>query len=186
MKKLFFALVVVSTAFCYSCQSNTVTVEKKNETNNTVQTVDVPKDEKVTAEPEQTKIEAATGAQTSESKAAAEMCACMNASLKDVSPRVQQVFIRAGNSERPLDVLRNEVVAMSDKEQEELMVQLQRFSSDPKLQDCSGTIFRKYGLDPDDKTTQDRILQATKANKDCELVSALVKIGMQQQTGNGN
>jgi hypothetical protein len=146
----------------------------------------VLKDDTVTAEPEPKKIDTVTVAQTAETKATVEMCACMNASLKDVSPRVQQVFIRAGNSERPLDVLRNEVVAMSDKEQEELMVQLQHFSSDSKLQDCSGTIFRKYGLDPDDKATQERILQAAKNNKNCELVSALIKIGMQQQTANGN
>lgn len=178
--------MIAIAAFVYSCNSNNNTVDRKVKTTGTAQTVDMSEAQKVTTESEKKKNETTTATQTAESKAAAEMCACMNASLKDVSPRVQQVFIRAGNSERPLDVLRNEVVAMSDKEQEELMVQLQRFSSDPKLQDCSGTILRKYGLDPDDEATQKRILQATKNNKDCELVSALVKIGMQQQTGNGN
>ena len=186
MKKLFFSLTLVSTTLIYSCNSNDNVVDKKEGQPGTTQTISVPQEEKATAESEPMKKDTGMVKETAETKATSEMCACMNASLKDVSPRVQQVFIRAGDSERPLDVLRNEVVAMSDKEQEELMVQLQRFSSDPKLQDCSVTIFRKYGLDPDDKATQERILQAAKKSKDCKLVSALVKIGMQQQPGNGN
>lgn len=120
---------------------------------------------------------------SAEAKAMAEMCACINSSLKGMSPKVQQIFIRAGNSDRPLQVLQNEIVTISDTEQMELFEQLQRFSSQPQLQKCSDEVRKKYGFDDNDRQAQERFLKAAKANKDCELVYALIKIGMQQQAG---
>ena len=179
-------LMVAVAAISYSCNAGNNETKESEENPAKAATEEATKVEHTDAAPKSENTAANPASGSAETKATADMCACMNASLKDVSPRVQQVFIRAGTSERPLDVLRNEVVAMSDKEQEELMVQLQRFSSDPELQNCSGKLLRKYGLDPDDRATQERILQAAKNNKDCELVQALIKIGMQQQTGTGN
>lgn len=120
-----------------------------------------------------------------EAKATAEMCACINSSLKGMSPKIQKIFIRAGNSDRPLQVLQDEMVTISDQEQMELFEQLQRFSTEPQLQKCSDDIRKKYGLDDQDNKAREKILQAARANKDCELVYALIKIGMQQQASDG-
>jgi hypothetical protein len=182
MKRLFYVLMLLSTAFGYACNSDTNKATLKEELAEKPQINETHHDEKTASVPKAKDTNAKTVVLTAEEKATAEMCDCVNASLKYVSPRVQQVFIRSANSERPLEALRKEVAAISDKEQEELMVQLQRFSSDPQLQDCTGKIFRKYGLDPDNKVTQEKVLQAAKNNKGCELVHALIKIGMQQQT----
>lgn len=185
MKKTLLFLLLAASFFTYSCNSGGNTVTKKEETADTSR---IAAEEKQVEIKEPAKAEKTTVAENAEARATAEMCDCINASLKNMSPKVQQIFIRAGNSERPLQVLQNEIVTISDKEQEELFMQLQRFSTDPKLQNCSEDIRKKYGLNPDDKASQDRILQYAKNNKDCELVYALIKIGMQQQLdpGGGN
>lgn len=183
MKKCFILFLAVSSLLTYSCHSGTDTkAEAKDEKTEVGKT-----GETGTAEPE--KIDSAvveipdnkaTKPVSNEAKATAEMCACINSSLKGMSPKIQQIFIRAGNSDRPLQVLQNEIVTISDQEQMELFEQLQRFSTEPQLQKCSDDIRKKYGLDDNDKAAQERFLQAARANKDCELVYALIKIGMQQ------
>ncbi|MDQ3279324.1 MAG: hypothetical protein M3Q06_13425 [Bacteroidota bacterium] len=180
MKKLFYTLLLIAMTAAYSCNSGNNTAKKEETSQSSQTTVSEKKiGEKVPAEEKTT----ATASNT-EAKATAEMCDCINSSLKSMSPKIQQIFIRAGSSERPLQVLQNEIVTISDKEQEELFTQLQRFSTDPKLQNCSEDIRKKYGLNPEDKAAQDRVLQHAKNIKDCELVYALIKIGMQQQSGN--
>jgi hypothetical protein len=185
MKKLFFTLIVAGAAIGYGCNPGNNKASQKEE-NSVVSDTVATNDEKVDAESQPEKNNADAIVETTEAKAAAEMCSCVNASLKDMSPRVQQTIIRAGNSEKPLQVLQNEVVAFSDKEQDELLIQLQRFSDDPQLQNCSEKIGRKYGLNANDKASQEKLLQATKNSKDCELVHALIKISLQQQTEAGN
>ncbi|MBB1284218.1 hypothetical protein HRH25_07530 [Flavisolibacter sp. BT320] len=188
MKKLFILFITASVLFTYSCTSGTnskaETSEEKTVAGQTIDTnSEMPGKNDTLAHK---KVETKTvKPESTESKATAEMCACINSSLKGMSPKIQQIFIRAGNSDRPLQVLQNEIVTISDREQMELFEQLQRFSSEPQLQKCSDDIRKKYGLDDNDKAAQERFLQAARANKDCELVYALIKIGMQQQTGAG-
>lgn len=188
MKKCFLLFLAVSTLLTYSCNSGTETKAEAKEEKTGVEKTEVT----TNAKPESTDSavvdnsgKKAVKPESSEAKATAEMCACINSSLKGMSPKVQKIFIRAGNSDRPLQVLQNEIVTISDQEQMELFEQLQRFSTEPQLQKCSDDIRKKYGLDDNDKAAQERFLQAARANKDCELVYALIKIGMQQQPGAG-
>jgi hypothetical protein len=188
MKKLFILFLTASVLFTYSCTSGTdskaETSEEKTVADKTVDAnSEIPAiNDTLVQENVETKT---VKPESTEAKATAEMCACINSSLKSMSPKIQQIFIRAGNSDRPLQVLQNEIVTISDQEQMELFEQLQRFSTEPQLQKCSDDIRKKYGLDDNDKAAQERFLQAARANKDCELVYALIKIGMQQQTGAG-
>ncbi|HEV7334229.1 MAG TPA: hypothetical protein VGN63_24565 [Flavisolibacter sp.] len=184
MKNQFFILLTAGSLVMYSCNSGNKTeasnVEEKTELSQAEVPTESEKDKKDTAVSQKTVV-----AESAESKATAEMCACINSSLKGMSPKIQQIFIRAGNSERPLQVLQNEIVTISDQEQMELFEQLQRFSTEPQLQKCSEDIRKKYGLDDNDKAAQERVLREARVNKDCELVYALIKIGMQQQPGAG-
>jgi hypothetical protein len=183
MKKLFIALLISVSALVVSCNSAGNVESKKGDTAAHSNGGEVQKKDTLPVMPSGKIAGGNIAANTTEAKATAEICDCVNSSLKDISPRVQQIFIRAANSERPLQALQNEIVTISDKEQEELFVQLQRFSSDPQLQNCSEEIGKKYGMNPDDKAAQEMVLQAAKNNKDCQLVYALLKIGMQQQPG---
>lgn len=188
MKKCFILFLAVNSLLTYSCSSGTNTNaearEEKAEMGKTdvTKTAETGKNDSVSLETSVTKL---AKPESNESKATAEMCACINSSLKGMSPKIQKIFIRAGNSDRPLQVLQNEIVTISDQEQMELFEQLQRFSTEPQLQKCSDDIRKKYGLADNDKAAQERFLQAARSNKDCELVYALIKIGMQQQPGAG-
>ncbi|RYZ62012.1 MAG: hypothetical protein EOO14_03540 [Chitinophagaceae bacterium] len=181
MKKCFFILLAAGTLLMGCNSDKTPEATKVEETTNVSPTATVPDTAAKTLDTAVAKK--TTKAQSSEAKATAELCDCINSSLKGMSPKVQNIFIRAGNSDRPLQVLQNEIVTISDAEQMELFEQLQRFSSEPQLQKCTDDIRKKYGLDDNDRQAQERFLQSAKANKDCELVYALIKIGMQQQPG---
>lgn len=181
MKKCFVILLAAGT-LVIGCHNEKTTEAAKVEETTRVSPTETRPDSTVKT-PDTTVAKKITKAESSEAKATAELCSCINSSLKGMSPKVQNIFIRAGNSDRPLQVLQNEIVTISDAEQMELFEQLQRFSSEPQLQKCSDDIRKKYGLDDNDRQAQERFLQAAKANKDCELVHALIKIGMQQQPG---
>ena len=182
MKKCYFILLAAGGYFLTGCDNGKAPETAKAEDTTVVLRTEFLPDTSVTTN-DTIVSPGITKNQSSEAKATDEMCACINSSLKGMSPKVQQIFIRAGGSDRPLQVLENEIVTISDVEQMELLQQLQRFSTEPQLQKCSDDIRKKFGLDDKDSKAQERFLKVAKANKDCELVYALIKIGMQQQAG---
>lgn len=164
MKKVFFPLLLTGAAFILSCNANDTKTAEKTTT-------------------ETTKKETTSNTEgNTETKATAELCSCVNTFLADMSPKVRQILIEASKSENPVQVLTSELQKVtSEEEQLRLAREFERFENDQQLQKCSDDIKKKYNLDENNKESQQRVLKAAEENKECEVVYALMKIGMQQQ-----
>lgn len=117
-----------------------------------------------------------------EAQATAELCACVNSFLADMSPKVRQVIINASKSSTPLQTLSNELQQVQGAaEQERLIRELEKFESNSQLQRCSESIKEKYKLDENNEASRDKVLQAAREDKDCEVLYALMTIGLEQE-----
>ena len=127
-------------------------------------------------------IPPAVSAGGQEKKATAELCDCVNASLTGMSPKVRQILIDASKSANPVVVLTTELQKInSEEEQERLATEFQKFESDPAMQRCSEDVTKKYGIDENNKESQQKVLKAAAENKACEVTYALMKIGLQYE-----
>jgi hypothetical protein len=127
-------------------------------------------------------IPPAVSAGGQEKKATAELCDCVNASLTGMSPKVRQILIDASKSANPVVVLTTELQKInSEEEQERLATEFQKFESDPAIQRCSDDVTKKYGIDENNKESQQKVLKAAAENKACEVTYALMKIGLQYE-----
>lgn len=117
-----------------------------------------------------------------ESKATSELCACVNTYLVDMSPQVRQVIVNAGKSSMPLQTLAYQLQQVKGTaEQEQLLRELEKFESNPQLQRCADGIKQKYSLDDTNPNAWEKVLKAAGENKDCEVLYALMKIGLAQE-----
>lgn len=171
MKQLIFSLFIGSAVFAVGCNANeTKTAEKTTKKETTVATT--------ANEPSK--------AQDKETKAIAEVCTCFNTFLGDMSPKVKEIVIAAGNSNNPMTVLTTELQKVKgEAEQEQLVKEFKKLENDQQFKTCSEDIKKKYNLDDKDTASRDRMIKSAEQNKDCEIVYALMKIGMQQQVSGG-
>jgi hypothetical protein len=170
MKKILLPVLVALATVGLGCNAN------ENKTAEQEQTTTAAPDAKNSPAP----------AGDNETKATAELCACVNNYLADMSPKVKQILIDASKSENPVVVLTTELQKIrSEEEQQQLAREFQKFENDQQLQQCSEDVKRKYNLDENDLKSRDRLLTAAEQNKDCEVVYALMKIGQQQGIGAG-
>lgn len=122
------------------------------------------------------------GGPNADEQATAEMCSCFNRALSSMNPNVKSIIVKAGHSSDPITTLQTELQKLAGTEgQQQIAQEFQQFENDPQLQECANQIKKKYNLDDKDKTAQERILKAAEKNQDCEVVYALMKIGLQQE-----
>lgn len=170
MKKVFFSLFLTGTLLIVSCNSNETTTANTSTTtkNDTVET--------------QQQGSETTIVEDTETKAATELCACVNSYVADMSPKVRQILIDASKSANPVVVLTTELQKVkSEEEQQRLGKEFEKFANDQQLQNCSANLKKKYNLDENNKESRDKILKAAEQNKECEVLYALMKIGIQQE-----
>jgi hypothetical protein len=99
-----------------------------------------------------------------------------------MSPKVRQILIDASKSANPVVVLTTELQKInSEEEQERLATEFRKFESDPAMQRCSDDVTKKYGIDENNKESQQKVLKAAAENKACEVTYALMKIGLQYE-----
>jgi hypothetical protein len=132
---------------------------------------------------ETSSIEKATEkAPDNEIKAVDELCSCFNSFMANMSPRVKRILVDAGKSSHPEQVLPAELQKIKGvEEQERLVMEFEQFQNSDQLQQCSANIQQKYNLNEADTASRERILKIAGANKECEVVYALMKIGLSQQ-----
>lgn len=168
MKKFFPQLLIASAVFAFSCNANdskTTTTLTDTAANQTAKPITKP-----------------ATVSDKETQATAELCKCVNDYMGNMSPKVKEILIAAGKSENPVVVLTTELQKIrSEEEQQNLAREFQQFENNTQLQTCSEDVKKKYNLDEKDLQSRDRILKAAEKNKDCELVYALMKIGIQQE-----
>jgi hypothetical protein len=167
MKKVLLTFLVAGVALAYSCNST-----DKNEKS---------KAEKETVAEKDAAIKNASEANVDE-QAAAEMCNCFNRALSSMNPNVKSIIVKAGHSDDPITTLQTDLQKLAGtEEQQQIAQEFQHFENDPQLQQCADQIKKKYNLDDKDKKAQEKILKAAEKNGDCEVVYALMKIGLQQE-----
>lgn len=182
MKKVFSIVLIMGTAFLQSCGSDD---KKVAETTGYQQPTQTVVEQKVNTKEERTdNIAVARHIATAEEKAVAELCNCINNAMGKVNPRVRQIFIKAGNSKEPLMTLQTELQKVTNpEEQQQIADQFMAISADPQMQNCSESTRKKFGIDDNDNAAQNRVMRAAEKNKDCEVVYALMKIGIQTEGG---
>ncbi len=166
MKKIILLMLLAGATLSFSCNSNDTGTKK------------------ITTEKEAVANKKAGKAipPSKEAQATAELCDCVNTFLADMSPKVKQILINASKSDNPVQVLTTELQNVnSAEEQQRLAREFERFENDQQLQKCSDNIKKKYNLDENDKAAQQRVMKAAEENKNCEVLYALMKIGMQQE-----
>lgn len=176
MKKIVLTLIVAGVIATFGCSSNdgsskiqTVTKDSTTEIRSADTTV------------VQTQI-ARTVTSEKESQATAELCTCVNSLLNDMSPQVRKIIVKAAQSSTPMQTLATELQGVKGTaEQERLFREIEKFENDLQLQRCSESIKQKYNLDENDKASTEKILKAASENKDCEVMYALMKIGLEQE-----
>lgn len=166
MKKTFFVPLFAGTLFLFACNDSKTTAENTTST-------------EVNGNRGET--------QNVEAQATEELCNCINGSLNNMDPKVRTIIVKAGESSEPIQVLQSEMLKITDKEQQQKIAnEFRRFESDPQLQTCSEKIKKKFGFNDADQASQGKILEAARQNKNCDVVYALMKIGMQQQASEGD
>jgi hypothetical protein len=174
MKKVFLPLLFASVILVFSCGSN-----------NDKEVRRMPeKDTAATSLPSASSgiVQTTPATSDKESAAIAELCTCVNSFLNDMSPQVRAVIVKAGKSSTPLQTLATEMQQIKGiEEQERLIREFDRFESDTQLQRCSESIKKKYNLDENDPASREKVLKAAGEKKECEVVYALMKIGMEQE-----
>lgn len=180
MKKILSFLLAAGMVLCVSCNDGAKSAKEE-----TVPAGARPDTISATAgnsNKEGTTTAPASDAGNREEEATAEMCTCINSALANMSINIKKIIVKAGNSQDPQAVLEQELMKISNpQEQQRVAAEFQQFQNDTQLQQCSDRIRIKYNLDDKDEAAQQKIMKAAAANKDCEVVYALMKIGMQQQ-----
>lgn len=167
MKKVLLTLLVAGTTLPYSCNTT-----GNNEKTKAVKETPAEKDV----------AETTLSKPNAEEQAAAEMCTCFNKALSSMNPAVRKIIVDAGHSNDPIAALQTALQKLAGTEgEQEIAQEFQQFENDPQLQQCADQIKNKYHLDDKDKTAQEKILKAAEKNQDCEVVYALMKIGLQQE-----
>ncbi len=143
---------------------------------------DQPAETKTKTEAGSTPAPAAPTTADNETKAVAELCGCFNSAMANMNPRVKRLIIDAGKSDNPLAVLAAGLLqAESLEERERLEREFEQFQNNPQLQQCSDDVQKKYGLNETDTASQRRVVAIAAGNAQCEVVYALLKIGLAQQ-----
>jgi hypothetical protein len=118
-------------------------------------------------------------------KAAAGYCDCFNESYGNIDPKLKRIIIKAGKSDDPRTTLQNEMMKIDDEEEKQKMAQqMQQFSDESAINACTKKISKKYDLNEEDPKVQKKILAELEDNGDCELVAALMQIGLKEGDGN--
>jgi|GEM_PF-2783896 len=166
MKKLLVVAIAATTMLAFSCN---------------------PKNDKGSDKEKRTSKEDST-AEDEESndsdirKAAVGYCECFNENFSEMDPKVRKMLIKAGNSDDPLSTIQKEVMKISDpEEQQRIGEEMQKMSDDKQMEACAKKITKKYGLDENDKKTQRALMKELQGEEDCELIAALMRIGLSQQ-----
>lgn len=110
--------------------------------------------------------------------AATAFCGCMNKSFRNISPQVKDMVIRASQSNDPATALRADVARMPPAEGERLIQEFGILMDNSDIQDCTNQVRKTYQLDDSSPATQKRMLQSLEKNDNCQLVAALMRIGI--------
>jgi hypothetical protein len=114
-------------------------------------------------------------------KAAVGYCECFNDNFGDLDPKVKKMIIKAGNSDDPMSTLQREAAKIGDpEEQQRIGEEMQKMSTDKEMEACGKKISKKYGFDENDKKVQKRLMNYLLNEEDCEVLGALMKIGLSQ------
>ena len=108
---------------------------------------------------------------------ATDVCDCISDLENGLSSRAKKIVIKAGNSDEPEVTMKEEILKITDaEEQEKIGKEFQGFE-DTNMEECMKKLQKKY---PDvknpDKKTQKKILSAIEDNCS-EFSAALMKIG---------
>lgn len=175
MKNIGLSLLVAGVMVAFGCNSNDGPSKQKTVTKDSTAEIR-------SADTTAVQTQTATVTNDREWQATAELCACINPLLNDMSPQVRAIIVKAGNSSTPLQTLATEMQQIKGiEEQERLIREFDRFESDTQLQRCSESIKKKYNLDENDKASWEKVLKAASENKDCAVIYALMKIGLEQE-----
>ncbi len=121
-------------------------------------------------------------------KVAKGMCNCMNGVLDGLSSKSKRMIIKAGNSSNPTQTLQSEIMKIEDPEEKQSISQefkkVGSFSEDPEVKDCINKLEKKYNVNDKGQKVQKKIIKHLEENGDCEMVSALMKIGLKQNNMN--
>jgi hypothetical protein len=168
MNQLLFVLFTAGTFLTTGCTSNDSKTQTK--TNMEETTVQTPQGN-APAKP----------VTSTEEKATADLCNCMNDALRDMNPKIRAIILKAGKSDNPELTLQKELLSASSTEEAQSLAQeFQQFQENNKVENCSDEIKKKYNFDEKDKATRDKLVKAAAENGNCELVYALLKISEQQ------
>ena len=176
MKKVRLSLVISGLFLFAACNSNNDGSGRQTVSSDST-TADRPVSG--TAEPSAPLVPAAGD---KESAATAELCTCLKPFFADMSPQVRAILVKAGESSTPMETLTSELQQVKGgDEQERLFREMEKFETDFQLQRCSESIKKKYNLDENDMASRDKVLKAAGEIKECEVVYALMKIGVEQE-----
>ena len=171
MKKILLVAAAATTMLAFSCN---------------------PKDDKGTDKEGKTLKEDNTaddeeGGSSDIKKAAVGYCECFNNNYGDIDPKIKKMLIKAGNSDDPMTTIQQEAMKISDpEEQQKISEEMQKMSNDKDMEACAKKLNKKYGLDENDKKTQRSVMKVLQDEEDCELLAALMKIGLAQSNNTMN
>ena len=170
MKKTFLLLLTAGSLFFAGCNSNKEKESDKEEKTSTLR--NNTDEEEETVESPSSDIK----------KAAMGYCDCFNESMDELDPRLKRMIIKAGESPNPIQVIQTEMMKVKDpEEQQKLGQQMQNYTEGGSIENCTNKISKKYDLNDQDPKVQRQMLNALEDNEDCEILVALMKIGMKQE-----
>jgi len=99
-------------------------------------------------------------------------------------------LIKAGNSSEPTQTLTNELMKITDEEEKQTLgrefQKIGQIESDQDMQNCVEKLNKKYNLKEGDKKMQNKIVKQLEEKEDCEVVAALMKIGIKEENKKAN
>lgn len=112
------------------------------------------------------------------SKAAVAYCDCINENV-ELSSKSRKMIIKASKSDNPEQALQEEVMKITDEEdQVKIGQEFQQLESGSGINECSEKIQKKYKFKEGDTKVQRKLMKELEENDDCDLVAALMRIGM--------
>lgn len=175
MKK-FFVLVMAASCLFISC--NPKDEKEKDGEEETTKKKDKDADDEERNEDES----------DNSAKIATGVCNCMNSAVEGFSAQGKRIIIKAGNSSNPTQTLQTELMNIEDEEEKQKLGRefqsLAAMEEDTDMKDCMEKLKKKYDFDENDRKAQQKVARALEDKEGCEVVTALMKIGMKEQKGN--
>lgn len=176
MKRIFLATLCAASLLTFSCTNSKDANDKDKNKDDDKEVVDKPGKE----DDDET--------EKNYTKAAKGMCGCISEKMDELSSTTKRIITKAADSDNPQATLKNELMNIDDEaEKQKVASEFQKFGTavqETEFTNCAKKVQKKYNIDESSKSDEKKLMQAVEENGDCDILSALYKIGTKTQGNN--